>query len=312
MSSRIGIFPAVGGLGGSTARHLLALRPTQELVYIARHPQKLEAEQKAGVEVRRADYDDDATLSQAFNGVDTLFLISYASCEYEHRARAHVRAIDAAIKSGVKHIFYASLGYAGEKDKKSIAWVMRAHLYTEAYLEKLARERSNFTYTAVREGLYSESFGLYTSGFDLENPTKEIKIPHDGSGPGIAWVKRDELGEGTAKLIKQYADSGASFPYVNKTILLSGSQTLTMKETIDILGQVANIEPRIREVSHEEFAAQPANSKFFTYRGMDFSKDWATTLEAFKLGESAVVTPLLKELLGREPESFETTVRAMV
>jgi uncharacterized protein YbjT (DUF2867 family) len=85
--SKVGVFPASGGLGGSTVQHLLPLVPASNLVFIARNPDKLAAESRQGAVVRRADYDDPSTLERVFEGIGALFLISYASCEHEHRSK---------------------------------------------------------------------------------------------------------------------------------------------------------------------------------------------------------------------------------
>lgn len=185
---------------------------------------------------------------------------------------------------------------------------MQAHLDTERYLEDCTRQHANFSYTVIREGLYSESYPLYTAFFDPKNPVDEIKIPHDGSGPGIAWVKREELGEGTAELLKRFVQDQAGFLYRNRKVLLSGPKTLTLGETVAILAKVANHSVHIQPASVDEFARQPQVSPNFTYHGVDHSKVWTTTFEAFRRGEGAFVSPLLGELLGREPEDFETTV----
>jgi uncharacterized protein YbjT (DUF2867 family) len=85
-SQRLGVFPASGGIGGSTVKHLLPRLPARDLVFIARNPAKLDFASAAGATVRKADYDDNETLAHAFEGIETLFLISYASVEVEHRA----------------------------------------------------------------------------------------------------------------------------------------------------------------------------------------------------------------------------------
>ncbi|OKL55469.1 hypothetical protein UA08_09325 [Talaromyces atroroseus] len=310
----IGIFPASGGLGESTIQHLLKFIPAASLTLLARNPEKRAAESRQGAVVRRADYDDAASLERVFEGISVLFLISYASCEHEHRSRAHRMAIDAAIRSGVKHIFYSSLAFGGNLSKETAALVMRAHIDTEVYLEELARaHQSSFTYTVIREGLYSESFPIYTAFFDPRNPVTEIKIPHDGSAPGVAWVKRDELGEATAKLIAAYAQNPLGFPYSNQILLLTGSRVLTLAETVAVVSQIiGRNDIRIKKVSVEEYAAQPQNAPMLTYHGVDLSKEWATAWKAIANGECNVVTPLLGETLGREPEDFETTIRRQV
>ncbi|KAJ5836745.1 hypothetical protein N7447_002771 [Penicillium robsamsonii] len=307
--NKVAVFPASGGIGGSTVKHLLPRLPSKDLIFIARRPERLTDASSAGATIRRADYDDDNSLANAFEDVDTLFLISYASVEHEYRSERHRFAIDAAIRSGVKHIFYGSLGYGGKpENKESVAHVMQAHLDTEKYLEQLSHNSPGFGYTVVREGLYTESYPLYTAFFDPKNPVSEIKIPHDGSGPGIAWVKREELGEGTAELLKRFVNDPKGFPYLQRTVLLSGSQVLSLKESVDILGKVANLPVKIHKVSEDEFAAQPQVKPNFIYHGVDHSKVWTTTFEAFRRGEAAYVSPLLGELLGREPEDFRTTV----
>ncbi|CAF9929274.1 MAG: hypothetical protein ALECFALPRED_004288 [Alectoria fallacina] len=43
-----------------------------------------------------------------------------------------------------------------------------------------------------------------------------MKIPHDGSGPGIAFAKIDDLGEVTAKLVQEYLDSDELEPLLER------------------------------------------------------------------------------------------------
>lgn len=85
--------------------------------------------------------------------------------------------------SGVRHILYSSLAFAGNLSDKSVAHVMGAHLATEKYLSELSGQ---LTYSAVREGLYSESFPIYTAWFDPQDQVNEITISHSGTGPGVA------------------------------------------------------------------------------------------------------------------------------
>lgn len=82
----VGVFPAAGGIGGSTVKHLLPRLPSSSLVFIARSPEKLKSLPLGQAVLRRADYDDDESLRHVFDGLDTLFLISYASVEHEHRS----------------------------------------------------------------------------------------------------------------------------------------------------------------------------------------------------------------------------------
>lgn len=89
MQKEIAIFPASGGLGGSTHRHLLQLVPNDRVTLICRHPDKIEAVYKqAGVTVRKATYESSPQeLELAFSGIDVLFLVSYPSHVHDYRVK---------------------------------------------------------------------------------------------------------------------------------------------------------------------------------------------------------------------------------
>jgi uncharacterized protein YbjT (DUF2867 family) len=309
-NDKVAIFPASGKLAGSLTTHTLKSIPSSDFVLIARFPSKLDNYRNSGVTVRAADYDAPETLENAFAQVKTLFLISYASFEHEHRSKAHKLAIDCARKSGVKHIFYSSLAFAGNTNH-SVAHVMQAHLDTEKYLAELASQDSSFSYTSIREGLYSESFPIYTAFFDLRNPSSEICIPHNGDAPGIAWAKISELGEASARLLVRFYQAPGEFNYRNQFLLLSGPRQWSLKETAQALGRVVGKEVSIREVSVEEYIAQPRVEARLTVKGNKMGKEWATAFDAVRDGEASIVTPLLQEILGRKPEEFEGTIRAI-
>lgn len=147
----LGVFPASGGLGGSVVTHLLRLVPADQgsrLTFISRHPDRLDEARAQGAVVRQADYDDHASLDTAFEGIEVLCLISYASVQNDHRFNSHKRAIEAARRQGVKHVIYTSLGFAGRPEStESVTQVMAAHLRTEQYLRELQAQDSRFSYT---------------------------------------------------------------------------------------------------------------------------------------------------------------------
>jgi hypothetical protein len=86
-------------------------------------------------------------------------------------------AINKAIKAGVRHIFYLSLAFAGDGNPTSVMQVMVAHLLTKQYLAQVQQKNpTTFSYTAMREGLYLESYPIYTTFFDINNPPASGKI----------------------------------------------------------------------------------------------------------------------------------------
>jgi uncharacterized protein YbjT (DUF2867 family) len=332
-AKKIAIFPASGGLGGSTYTHLLGLVDPKDIILISRSPEKIDPKLKeAGATARAADYDKPETLDHAFDGASSLMLISYPSPAHVHRSKVgdtnrfkpsvtraysvgnqvHKLAIDAARRSGVTHITYSSLAFGGDCEPSSSAFVMQAHLDTERYLASIAAEDKSFTYTAIREGIYSESYPAYTAFFDIRSPVEEIKIPHDGSGPGIAWAKQSELGEATATLVAQHAKAPGEFAHLNKTLLLSGPRAWSLAESVDVIAKELGKRVVIRQVSVDEYAELLEVKGAMQYVSGNMAKDWTTAFEAIRAGETAVVSPMLASLLGREPESFDVTIRALV
>jgi uncharacterized protein YbjT (DUF2867 family) len=310
--TQIGIFPASGALGTSTYSHLLSIFPNNRVTLINRFPEKVpQSYVKDGVTTRQASYESSPEdLESAFNGLDVLFLISYPSHVHQYRTKVQTKAIDAAHKAGVKHIFYSSLGFASLDKETTKAEVMGAHLDSEAHLKALARKDPGLSWTSIREGLYSESFPIYTAFFDIKSPSSEILIPHDGTGPGISWVKRDELGEASARLIASYAESLSTFKYTNKVVTLTGPRSWSLAETVQVLSKALNQKVRIRQVSVDEYAVQ--TQVVGRFGSKELAITWATAWEAIRAGETEAVTETLGQLLGREPEAFDKTIEDLV
>ena len=196
---------------------------------------------------------------------------------------------------------------------------MQAHLKTEKYLGSLESESAEssdkrpVTFTVIREGIYSESCPMYTGFPDLQNPPDEVKIPHDGSGPGIAFAKIDDLGEATSKLVKEYLDAPGSFKYKNQIMLLSGWRVWSLADTVKLLGEVKEKDMKVKQITEEEYVAEPQVQEMLGSHGPgEVPKQWATSFEAVKKGECAVVSVELRRLLGRDPEGLGETVRKMV
>lgn len=195
---------------------------------------------------------------------------------------------------------------------------MQAHLRTEAYLKSFAvssKENTKFTFTIIREGFYSESFPMYVGFPDLQNPKCKCRIPYNGSGPGIAWAKMDELGEATAKLVRNYHDSGAAgLPeYKDQVIMLTGPRAYSLVKTVDILGAALGKKIEIESVDVEDYVKDPIILRNLSPYGQgEVPRKWATTFEAIRRGEAMVTSVRLEELLGRKPESFEVTITTMI
>ena len=115
---------------------------------------------------------------------------------------------------------------------------MQAHLKTDSYLKSLKSKNIEgpdeklLMFTAIREGIYSESFPMFTGSPDLQDLPEELKIPHDASGPGSAFLKIDDLRKATANLVEEYLDGTTYLNYRDQVILLSGPRVWNLAEAV--------------------------------------------------------------------------------
>ncbi|KAK4935230.1 hypothetical protein LTR10_023692 [Elasticomyces elasticus] len=317
-TKKVAIFPAAGKLGTSVYQHITKVLPPEQIILITRHPDKIPHDLvKVGVEVRKADYNAPESFKDVFDSVSYMFLISYPSIEIEHRFQAHQKAITAALDSspGIEHVFYTSLGFGGDGQSQSAAYVMQAHLKTEAWLRELVTKHSKLTYTVIREGIYSETWPMYTGFFEVKGSDNKVRVPHDGSAPGIAWACISDLGEASANLVKEFVEEPRNARYINKIVVLSGPKSWSLKETAELLGNMAGKQVSVEQVSFDDHANDPKVTTPLGSHGPggnQVARDWTTVFEAIRNGETSVVNGELERLLGRPPESFETTVKKML
>lgn len=146
--SKILISGASGHLGSLVIKHLLESQGVapQDIIAASRDPSKLAAFTAKGIEVRKVDFADPATLESAFQGVDRLLLISTDAIG--SRIAQHKAAIDAAKQASVGRIFYTSMLGA---DTSKILFAPE-HAATEANIKA-----SGLAYTIFRNGWYMEN-----------------------------------------------------------------------------------------------------------------------------------------------------------
>lgn len=142
----IAITGATGQLGQHVIENLLKTIPASQMVAIVRNPAKATALSQQGITVRQADYSDEATFTQALQGVDKLLLIS--SSEVGQRAAQHRNVINAAKAANVKFIAYTSLLHA---DRSPLALHVE-HVDTEKMLAD-----SGIAHALLRNGWYTET-----------------------------------------------------------------------------------------------------------------------------------------------------------
>ncbi|CAF1030638.1 unnamed protein product [Rotaria sp. Silwood1] len=281
---------STGELGSSVLRHLFGLGVNpKEIILSVYNPKDPDPElAKIVFDVRHGDYKRQETLEKAFQVAEILFLVSSTTMIHEKRTEEHRNAIDAAKNVGIKHILYTSLACGDTRETQ----IMIAPLDMEDLIKA-----SGLKYTIIREGIYSEMFQSFIGCCDAWTTT-EIVVPADG---GISFAGRDDLGEGTAKIL------ASANKYENKTIFLTGSKAYTLKEIALFVSKILGCNIPLRFVSSEEYTNQYLNGKDEYWIRL-----WATTYPALQRGELGRVYSTLENLSGRKPKSLEQTIKEIL
>ncbi|KAF2116605.1 hypothetical protein BDV96DRAFT_518639 [Lophiotrema nucula] len=310
----IALTSATGKLGSAVLNAILEnnLIDTKELVVCTSSDpsaSKFDHLRNKNITLRYNNFDDPSSLEGAFQGCDRLFLVSTPKIALDYndaplwsgREKHHRNAIDAAVKVGVKHIYYTSLAFG----RPSKAGVMRAHIRTEEYLEQLQKE-GKVDYTVIREGLYNESWPLYLGYyFGLKEETrKEIVVAGDGP---ISWTSIPDMGFCTAKIL-----AGSPDEWKSRTVYLSQSQTWTAKEIAEMISKAKGEEVQLKVVGRKEFEDYYAKEKGMERPALEW---WSSSYDAVKDGECKIEDSTLEDMLkeaGRKPKSLEVTVQEMM
>ena len=228
----IAITGATGQLGQHVVANLLKTTAADQLVAVVRNPAKAEALSQQGVNVRQADYGDEAALTKALLGVDKLLIIS--SSEVGQRAPQHRNIIQAAAAAGVKFIAYTSLLHADT----SPLGLAGEHIATEKMLAD-----SGIPYALLRNGWYTENY-LASAPPALEHG---VFIGAAGEGK-IASATRADYAAAAARVISEEGHAG-------KVYELAGDNGWTLSELAAELAKQSGKKVVYQNLSEADFAA---------------------------------------------------------
>ncbi len=229
---KIGITASTGQLGALVIEKLKLKTDSANIVALARTPERAKG---YGVEVRQADYADPSTLETAFEGIDTLLLIS--SNEIGQRQAQHENAIEAAKISGVKRIVYTSL----LRTDSTPLMLGAEHLATEKALVK-----SGIPYTILRNGWYTENYAASVTGAAQNG----VIIGAAGDAK-ISSAARADYAEAAAVALTQSGHEG-------KTYELAGDEAYTLAELAAEVGKQLGKPISYINLTEDEYAAKLA------------------------------------------------------
>lgn len=281
----IAVAGAGGHFGRAAADELIRRVEPSEIVLVTRDPSKLEEYAAKGVSVRHGDFDDAATLRDAFAGVEHLLVISTDALG--RRIEQHKRAFDTAKEVGVRHGAYTSIVNPVPDNP---AAVVPEHKGSE---EALAA--SGLEWTFLRCGIYA----------DYQVPGLQAAIAsgthvHNCGDGTIAYVARNDLARAAAAVVSSEGHAGKAYE-------LTGPELQSQADLAAVASEVSGKPVQAVAVDDDAFAAG-----LVEHAGMP--EDVATFLATFgrgvREGKFAVQTSTIEELTGQAPDSVRDLLAA--
>ena len=269
---------ANGRLGSQTVANLLAAK-AGHVIAASRDPQKSAALAAKGAETRRADFDDPATLADAFRGATRVLIVSTDALAVPgQRLQQHRNAVEAARAAGVQEIVYTSMP---NPDHSAVTFAPD-HLGTEE-----AIKASGLRYTILRNAWYQENLLL--------------SLPHAITAG--KWYSAAGTGTQAHVAIADCARAAAAAlarPSANETLTITGAQLRNVREIASLVSEVTGKPLEVVDVTDEQLAQglkQAGMPDFFIPTLVSFDTNT-------RQGNFAVKTAAVRDLTGREPVSL--------
>jgi NAD(P)H dehydrogenase (quinone) len=274
---------ATGHYGTKVLEHLLTKGiEAQHLSALVRDAAKGQPLQDQGIELRVGNYADVDALVKAFQGVDTLLLVSSNDRgAVENRTAHHLNVIKAAKVAQVKHLVYTSFVTKPAFQHSAIAGFLTSHAHTEQAIKD-----SGLPYTILQHGIYLEMIPIFTGAQVAE--TGVLFFPAQAGK--ASWVLRAELAEAAAHGLTTEG-------HENKTYVLANLEATSFQDIAQDLSDRLGKEIRYQSPPVEKFQANLQQAGVpEVYIGL-FTM-WAS---AVAQGTLAVEDATLATFLGRQP-----------
>lgn len=275
---------ATGQLGRLVVESLLERGvPAAHIVAGGRDIAKLGDLARRGVQVRRIDFDDVASLREAFDGATRVLLIS--GNVPGQRVTQHRNAIEAAKAAGVELIAYTSIAGADQADMLLAA----DHLATEHLLQE-----SGVPFVLLRNSWYLEN---YTA--QLATYVQHGAVMGSAGDGKVSAASRADYAQAAASVLLEDGHAG-------KVYELGGDQPFTLDDLAGAVAEVAGKPVTYRDLPAEEYAK--------VLIGAGLPEGYAAILADSDLGiargELLVTTGDLRKLIGRDTTPLREAVRA--
>jgi NAD(P)H dehydrogenase (quinone) len=267
---------ASGNFGRLAVEELLA-RGATKVIAGTRDPSKLSDLAAKGVEIRKVDFNDPASLPAAFAGVERLLIVSTDGIGT--RVAQQTAAVDAAKAAGVKHIVYTS---APAARPDADAGLNPEHFWTE-----IAIAASGLDFTILRNHMYAEN-----NLMDLPQAIASGQLFGLIGDRGTSYVTRADAARTAA---------GALLSAQGKTIEdVTGPAPVTNVERAAIASELTGKPVAVIPLTPADLKAGMVAAGLpegFAEALLAFQRDAVT-------GHHGVVTNVVEHYSGRKPQAF--------
>lgn len=279
MSDTIFVTGASGQLGQLVIKHLLARGVTHKRIIAGtRSPERLAGLAAAGIEVRKADFEDPEHLTEAFKGAGTVLIISTDALDgADRRLKQHRNAVLSAAAAGVKRLGYTSL----PNPDSSLLTFAPDHLETERTIKA-----TGLPHVIFRNGWYQEN--LLRS---LPDALKSGQWHSATQGGRTSYAGREEIAEAIAVAL-------ATPISVSRIYTLTGTEALSNEEIADLARRATGKPLAVVHVTDEQFV------RALKAAGVpDVFISLLVSVETeVRAGNLSIVTDHLESLIARTPK----------
>jgi NAD(P)H dehydrogenase (quinone) len=219
---------AAGHLGRLVSEQLLERVAPEHLVLVTRTPEALREFRARGAEVRYGDFDEPASLRDAFAGGSRMLLISTDAVG--HRVRQHRAAINAAAEAGINHVVFTSIvNPVATNPTGRYAW--------EPGLTEGILHRSGLAWTVLRFGTFAELV-LPPAATAVQNGRL---ITNNGDGR-IVPISRRDCAEAAAIVL-------TTDGHVGETYEITGAEALSATDLAELFLELSGRRVKVVQLS---------------------------------------------------------------
>ncbi|WP_308216896.1 NAD(P)H-binding protein [Polyangium jinanense] len=270
---------ASGNVGSAAVRLLASRLGAGAVAGLVRDPARAAARVPSGVELRRADYTDRASLDEAFAGVSALLFVA-SDGDARDVMKQHENVIDAIAASAIEQVVFTSIVDVDEHSPFYFAPVYRD---AEQRLRACGKP-----WSILRCGMYSDF--LLSHWLEQARDTGLVEVP--AGQARIAPISRDDVATAAALALESGAHEG-------QVLELGGTKAYTLDEITELASMAFGRPMAYRPISATDYLA-----RCWATMEDPWPHAFASMFASVSQGRFAATSAGFEQITGRRPEEL--------